>query len=213
MLQKNVPLTKTPVTKICLHKSGSVLLLSQAVPCFRLLVADLSAIRSTFDTRLVHVNFVLEKWHWERVSLLVFRLSPVTIIPPSLYNRQFLYDQKYLATDTVFNVCISSHFMMCFNCKHLGVLQLAQEFVLYHKHIKITTRFDFSRSFSGKIYLKNEALHDAEFVCFCYLFFIRISGYCFIIILLTRLVNGAALMLFALMVCVFVEFFPVFPML
>jgi hypothetical protein len=59
-------------------------LIQWAVPWLRWLVAGLSPRRTGFTSGSIHVGFVVDKVTLGQVFLRVLRLSPVSIVPPSL---------------------------------------------------------------------------------------------------------------------------------
>ena len=77
---------------------------TMAVPWLRRLVAALSLWTPGFNSRPVHVRFVLNNVALGHLFLQVLRFYPVNIIQPVLHTRSFIYDQRHIsAIDSVVN--------------------------------------------------------------------------------------------------------------
>jgi hypothetical protein len=63
----------------------------KAVPWLRLLVAGFSPRSPGFDSRSVHVRFVVDKVALRQGFLLVLRCFPFSIIPPMLHTHFYLH--------------------------------------------------------------------------------------------------------------------------
>ena len=100
---------------------------SWAVPWLTLLIADLSPRRHGFSPGPVHVCYVIKEVALEQVFLLVRQFLLVTVIPPLLHIRSFIYHRSYikLAID-IGTVCTLIHgnklFFFVKVCKTTAVL-------------------------------------------------------------------------------------------
>jgi hypothetical protein len=119
------------------------------VPWPERLVAGLSARRSGFITRPIHVGFCGENEGSKTGFLWELRLSPAIILRPVLHNHSIIHHRRYIISVIESIVkqrtseCLRHFEIMQFPCKLIGILKLD---AFFSGHLLLKELFDIANS-------------------------------------------------------------------